>query len=317
MYNIIMSQGDEILIIVMRNVIGDFKNNVVAKYDLKGSSTNRIAKFDMSQNDTFVLKDINFNQYEHGIMLSKKNINRVRRLTKYDSYFLSKMELMDYSLFLVKITLTKEQAIDLFGEKIKEKQDDDFSELINENIIPASLKINENQQILNIDLEHMNFSEKIHPKKSIVDRGKIYHHTKYYKQYIFPSLFQGTAYILAIIDYFQYFNFYKYVESGIKTKFGKKKEKQMVSCVDPLTYSVRFIKYFEKLTNIQPLLKDGLKIDISNINTRNGTNDDINDINEIKEVQENEDEDEENKDILVIKNGDENFSNLSIENNDE
>ena len=88
----------------------------------------------------------------------------------------------------------------------------------------------------------------------------------------------------------------------------------MVSCVDPLTYSVRFIKYFEKLTNIQPLLKDGLKIDISNINTRNGTNDDI---NEIKEVQENEDEDEENKDILVIKNGDENFSNLSIENNDE
>ena len=321
MYNIIMSQGDEILIIVMRNVIGDFKNNIVAKYDLKGSSTNRIAKFDMSQNDMFVMKDINFNQYEHGIMLSKKNINRVRRLTKYDSYFLSKMELMDYSLFLVKITLTKEQAIDLFGEKIKKKQDDDFSELINDNnIIPASLKINENQQILNIDLENMNFSEKIHPKKSIVDRGKIYHHTKYYKQYIFPSLFQGTAYIMAIIDYFQYFNFYKYVESGIKTKFGKKKEKQMVSCVDPLTYSVRFIKYFEKLTNIQPLLKDGQKIDISNINTRNGTNDDdINDINEIKEVQENEDEDEneENKDILFIKNSEENIPDLNIDNNDE
>ena len=307
MYNIIMSQGDEILIIVMRNVIGDFKNNIVAKYDLKGSSTNRIAKFDMSQNDAFVLKDINFNQYEHGIMLSKKNINRVRRLTKYDSYFLSKMELMDYSLFLVKITLTKEQAIDIFGERIKEKQDDDFSELINDNSIKASFKINENQQILNIDLENMNFSEKIHPKKSIVDRGRIYHHTKYYKQYIFPSLFQGTAYILAIIDYFQYFNFYKYVESGIKTKFGKKKEKQMVSCVDPLTYSVRFIKYFEKLTDIKHLLKDGQKDGISNINTRNGTND------EIKEEEENE----ETKTILDIKNIDESDSNILLENNDE
>lgn len=303
MYNIIMSQGEEILIIVMRNVIGDFKNNIVAKYDLKGSCTNRIAKFDMAQNDIFVLKDLNFNQYEHGIMLSKKNINRVRRLTKYDSYFLSQMELMDYSLFLVKITLTKEQAIDLFGEKIKEKQDDDFSELINDNSIKASLKINENQEILNIDLEHMNFTEKIRPKRSIIDRGRIYRHTKYYKQYIFPSLFQGTAYILAIIDYFQYFNFYKYVESGIKTKFGKKAEKQMVSCVDPVTYSIRFIKYFERLTDIKSLLKEGQKVDISNIKTRNGTND------EIKEEPEND----ETKEI----NNEESTTNFILENSDD
>ena len=50
------------------------------------------------------------------------------------------------------------------------------------------------------------------------------------------------------------FNFYKVVESGIKTKFSKNAEG--VSCVDPKTYSKRFIKYFEKLTDIKQLFKD-------------------------------------------------------------
>ena len=79
---------------------------------------------------------------------------------------------------------------------------------------------------------------------------------------LFASLIPGSAYILAIIDYFQYFNFYKYVESGLKTKFGKKKDK--VSCVDPKTYFKRFTKYFEKLTDIKHMLKDAQKTDESN-----------------------------------------------------
>ena len=86
---------------------------------------------------------------------------------------------------------------------------------------------------------------------------------KYYKQYLFPSLIPGQAYILAIIDYFQMFNFYKYVESGLKTKFGLKKSK--VSCVDPKTYSKRFINYIIKVTNIKHMLKDGQKTDESNL----------------------------------------------------
>ena len=83
--------------------------------------------------------------------------------------------------------------------------------------------------------------------------GKIYN-IKHYRQYLFPSFKPGTAYILAIIDYFQMFNFYKVVESGLKRKFAK--DAEGVSCVDPKTYSKRFIKYFEKLTDIKKLFQD-------------------------------------------------------------
>ena len=171
------------------------------------------------------------------------------------------MKLMDYSLFLYKLTLSKEEAMDLFGDEIKEKQDKDFNELMIQNSIRPSFLTEDNKKNLNIDFDKLNFNEEIKPKKSIKEKGKIYHDIKYYKQYLFPSLIPGTAYILAIIDYFQYFNFYKYVESGIKTRFWNKKEKEVVSCVDPKTYSNRFIKYFQQLTDIKHILKDGQKND--------------------------------------------------------
>ena len=261
MYTISMSQEQEILVIVMRNVLGEFKNNIIAKYDLKGSSANRISNFDMETSDVSTMKDLNFDKYEHGIMISREHIKIFRKLTKLDSYFLSTMDLMDYSLFLVKITLTKEQANDLFGDKIKENQENAFNELMFENSIKPSMSLMNNGESLKINLDALNVDE-LKPKKSLHEKGEIFHNIKYYKQYLFPSLIPGQAYICSIIDYFQIFNFYKYVESGLKTKFGKKKDK--VSCVDPKTYSKRFIKYFEKLTEIKHMLKDGQKTDESN-----------------------------------------------------
>ena len=305
MYNIISSSGDEILIIVMRNVIGDFKNNIVAKFDLKGSKTNRKSKFDiMTKSEVSVMKDLNFNQYEHGIMISRENIKLLRKLTKFDSVFLSQMELMDYSLFLVKLTLSKEQAIDLFGKEIKEKQEKEFNELMIENSMKPSFILNDNEKNLNIDLKNLNFKEEINPKKSIRDRGEIYRHTKYYKHYIFPSIIPGTAYILAIIDYFQYFNFYKYVESEIKTKFGKKKEKQLVSCVDPKTYSQRFIYYFQTLTDIKHMLKVGQKNDENNFKSSNILN------------NEKIEEKEENDSILMVKKDNNDDSQIELSDNE-
>ena len=100
---------------------------------------------------------------------------------------------------------------------------------------------------------------KVKPRNSVKGEGKMFD-IKHYKNYLFPSFKPGTAYILAIIDYFQMFNFYKVVESGIKTKFAKNAEG--VSCVDPETYSKRFIKYFETLTDIKKFYKDNNKIDI-------------------------------------------------------
>ena len=280
MYNIIMSQGDEMLIIVMRNVIGEFKNNIIAKFDLKGSSKNRISEFDMAKSDSSTMKDLNFNQMEYGIMLSKKNIKKFRKLTYLDSRFLRQMELMDYSLFLVKLTLDPEEAKDLFGDKIKENQDKAFNDLIVGSSIHPDSNLMNNEQSLKMNYENLNPDEfKLSP--SFKEKGKIFKYSKYYKQYLFPSLNQGTAYILAIIDYFQMFNFYKYVESGLKTSFGFRKEK--VSCVDPKTYSKRFINYFIKLTDIKHMLTEGQKVQYKK--------------DSINEVDDEDDDDEEKEDI--------------------
>ena len=249
MYNIILSQGDEMLIIVMRNTLGDFKDNIIAKYDLKGSTANRRSDFDMEKNDSSTMKDLNFNEFEHGIMLNKKHIKHFRNMTKLDSTFLRDLELMDYSVFLVKLTLSKEQAIDIFGREIFEKQNNAFNDMM----ISESVNDTENNNLGSNSDDNLKINKNSKPRTSIIGLGQ-YFNTKHYKNYLFPSLTPGVAYILAIIDYFQMFNFYKYVESGLKTKFSKNAEG--VSCVDPKTYSDRFIKYFERMTDIKKLFKD-------------------------------------------------------------
>ena len=252
MYNITTSQGDEILVIVMRNVIGDFKDNIMAEYDLKGSHKNRKLKFDDISQAT-VMKDINFEDTEYGIMINRDDIKRLRKLTRYDSLFLRQMELMDYSLFLVKITLSKEEIDDLFGEEVRDKQEKDFNDLMMKESLKPSMVLNENGKSLKINLDEIDYAKEIKPKKTIKEDGKLFHHNKHYKQHLYLSITPGTAYIFAIIDYFQYFNFYKYIESGIKTRFGRKEKKQVVSCVDPKTYSERFINYIVKITEIKKI----------------------------------------------------------------
>ena len=235
MYNIILGQGDEILVIVMRNVIGDFKDNTIVKFDLKGSTYKRKSKFDMGNNNN-VMKDLDFNEFEKSIMLSLSSIERLRINSEKDSQFLCKSGLMDYSLFLVKLTLNKEEAKDTFGDNIIEKQNDDFIQITSSN--------ENNQKDLDRNSEYYK------------GKGAI-HDIKHYKKYLFPSLNQGTAYIISIIDYFQLFNFFKYIESNLKTKFlFQKKNKNEISCVDPKSYSDRFIKYINSLTDVKQFLSN-------------------------------------------------------------
>ena len=257
MYNIMMAQGQEFLIIVMRNVIGDFKDNTVIKFDLKGSTYKRKSNFDMDNTNNIVMKDLNFNEIEKNIMISKNSINKLRDLINRDSQFLCQSKLMDYSLFLIKITLSKEEAKDIFGENIIEYQNKSVKQLFNDkypnNIINNSKNQNliENEEINDIEKvsDNLNINEQINRKK-----GKgILKDIRYYNQYLFPSLREGFGYIISIIDYFQYFNFFKVIEANVFSKFktGFNKEKNnTVSCVKPEIYSSRFIKYFNQLTDI-------------------------------------------------------------------
>ena len=243
MYNIILGQGDEILIIVMRNVIGDFNDNVVVKFDLKGSTYKRKANFDMNNINNSVMKDLDFNEIEKSIMLSETSIQKLRTNATNDSKFLCGLELMDYSLFLVKLTLSKEEASDTFGAKIQEKQETAFLELMSN----SNLDCGSQNDIVNIN----------NCKMSYTGVGKI-HDVTHYKQYLYPSLNKGAAYIISIIDYFQIFNFFKLMESGFKKKFQARKN--TISCIEPRSYSSRFIKYINQLTNLKEIfINEGIK----------------------------------------------------------
>ena len=281
MYNLNVNQGkDNILIIVMRNVIGDFQDNVMAKFDLKGSSFKRKSKFDMEKLDEKTMKDNNFDEIEHKIFLGKESVDKLRLICKKDSEFLRDMELMDYSLFLVKISVSKEEAKDIFGNNII----DDQTAASNQILFEA--KLDENLNISNIEKS----SDDLVRNYSVRGQGKI-HDIKYYKPYLYPSIKQGTAYILSIIDYLQLFNFCKYVEYKLKTKF-RKNGKRRISCVDPQTYSDRFINYIIDITDLDKIL-----------NVKKNSNTDENKIIENNQTDTNislEGEDSKSKSELYI-----------------
>ena len=247
MYSLSVNQGrDNILLIVMRNVIGDFQDNIIAKFDLKGSSFQRITTFDVEKVDKKTMKDNNFDEIEHKLFLGKESSNKLRDISKKDSEFLKNMELMDYSLFIVKISLPKEEAKDIFGDNIIDDQNAASKQILIKNKLNISININED----------------IKRNYSVKGEGKL-HNINYYKPYLYPSINQGIAYIISIIDYLQLFNFFKFIESEMKTKFIKN-GKQIISCVEPKTYSDRFINYIIDITDLNTFLKDENDININN-----------------------------------------------------
>jgi len=136
MFSLIQYGGTEIFVIVMRNVIGSLKNNIVAKFDLKGSTINREIKgLDMSKIDNGVMKDVNFNDIEFGILVNNDNNKKINKIAYDDSKFLAKMGLMDYSLFIVKLSLNKEESSEIFGEGIQEKIEQDYMDVLNDKTV--------------------------------------------------------------------------------------------------------------------------------------------------------------------------------------
>lgn len=90
----------------MRNVIGPFRNNVLCKFDLKGSSVDRRTHFQLEVVHKIVMKDINFEEIEKYLVLDNIDIERLRSGASADAYFLTDMEIMDYSLFVVKLSMS-------------------------------------------------------------------------------------------------------------------------------------------------------------------------------------------------------------------
>ena len=245
-YSLIQYGGAQVFIIVMRNVIGSLKNNIVAKFDLKGSTINREIKgLDMSKIDNGVMKDVNFNDIEFGIMVNNKNNENINKSAYKDSKFLEKMGLMDYSLFVVKLSLNREESSEIFGEGIQEKIEQDYMDVLND----KTVMINPNNETTILDYTINTIGSKTTFKGN---RNKY----KYYKPYLFPGLNVGTGYIISIIDFLQAYNFYKIVENTYKTTIqGRKSDAEGgISCVEPKLYSERFINYVQNLTKVKHIL---------------------------------------------------------------
>ena len=75
---------------------------------------------------------------------------------------------------------------------------------------------------------------------------------KHYKKHLFLSTDRdgedGVVYIISIIDYLQYYNFKKYLETTFKTNFLPGFSGN-ISSVPPEIYSTRFIEYVKKISS--------------------------------------------------------------------
>jgi hypothetical protein len=59
------------------------------------------------------------------------------------------------------------------------------------------------------------------------------------------------VYLIAIIDYFQLYNFFKYLETNIKYYIKNRPDKvTAISCVPSNIYCERFISYVSKITKV-------------------------------------------------------------------
>ena len=199
----------------MRNVIGQFKNNALCKYDLKGSSLNRRTDFEIDTVHKIVMKDLNFDEIEKYLVMDKVDIERLRFACMTDAYFLNDMDIMDYSLFVVKLSLNNKEIQEIFGKDRASVSIDSVNG--EQNTIFSNVK----------EIEH-------------------------YRKYLFRSLNNNIVYIIAIIDYLQHYNFYKYLETNLKCYIHNGPDGiEAISCVPPEKYCTRFIEYVKKITELE------------------------------------------------------------------
>ena len=234
LYKLTMVKGKDFLLIVMRNVIGDYHKNITVKYDVKGCTYGRKVKIDDVPSykiKNLTLKDINFIEMEKKIKLKEEYINPFVKSIRKDGQFLRQMKVMDYSLFLVKINLNDYEYSELF------KNDSSKLEADSKNYVNVDIY----DKMDTLSLNNLNLSLNVKSKNNYI------HDCECFRIYMFPSTENNTAYILSIIDYFQSYNIKKKLESTYKVGI-KGKDEETISCVDPDLYSNRFVKFMTKIS---------------------------------------------------------------------
>ena len=226
-------QEHEIFFIIMKNVYGIFENNLSLIFDMKGSELNREVFFGQNVDlKKLVLKDTNFLNMERVLLLNNDNINKIRNITWKDSTFLLNNKIMDYSLFVIKLNMNNDERKLLFEN--------------NENLVDYSN--NTNSYILNV--------QKPITEKNIYNENNINFNFKFIeplRKYLFPSLDIHYFYIICIIDYFQLYDFQKFLETQMKKM---KVSRDKISSVPPNEYKERFDFFIQKITSPEKIGKE-------------------------------------------------------------
>ena len=248
-YEISMQTGifkeDEIYFILMKNVIGSFYDNLICKYDLKGSTLNR--KITFENVDKKVMKDINFIEAEQVFLLSKDNSKRLLDIAKKDANFFCSSGIMDYSLLVAKISLNNEEMNLLFGSDHRKKTETQFFNMAGKERAPS---LNPDDLNALIDVKEKKEDNKLNDKIRFRDNR-----IESLRKYFFPSLKGDVLYLMSIIDFFQLYNLHKNLETKYK-QFAKGVDAKCISSVPPEDYKDRFIEFIKQKTDCEKYIKE-------------------------------------------------------------
>ena len=239
---------DQIYFILMKNVIGSFADNVICKYDLKGSKLDRKVKYENV--DTKVMKDINFNEAEQVFLLSKNNAQKLIDIATKDANFFCSSGIMDYSLLVAKISLNNEEVQFLFGKDHRKRTEREFLKMAGRE--RQTLSAND---LIGINKNNVTIDDESDRKISFSNLRFADSKIESLKKYFFPSLQGDVLYILSIIDFFQLYNLQKTLETKYK-KWTKRVSVRNISSVPPEEYRDRFINFIKNITDSEKLIKD-------------------------------------------------------------
>lgn len=109
MYGLFTFRGNEIQrtyhLILMKNILGCSKKQIIRTYDLKGSKYDREVNIGETCNElsTITLKDIDFMKMEKRLYIRNELKAYLREIIERDTLFLKNLNLIDYSLLIVKV----------------------------------------------------------------------------------------------------------------------------------------------------------------------------------------------------------------------
>lgn len=239
---------DEIYFVLMKNLIASFSDNLICKYDLKGSSLNRKVKFENI--DKKVMKDINFNEAEQVLLLNKNNSQKLQDIVKKDAEFFNSCGIMDYSLLVAKISLNNEEIKFLFGKNHRKKTEKEYLEMVGVTRMPSINSLESSQNSVEIKVNDKDDKKDINNQRRFEDNR-----IECLRKYFYPSLKGDILYIIGIIDFFQLYNLHKSIETKYKI-FANRVKANVISSMPPKEYKERFIEFVKNITNSENYLKE-------------------------------------------------------------